>query len=1270
MFHETLQCCTGSPLSHSQVADPLFNIHKFLAAGTIAISLTPNYAPNIVVHVSDLWHILPGLSALSALVHPDEIAFIRILDFLSQHHFIRATCRFGHGSLSSALLVRIYLIPYDLANVQGQLRIREDAILTAARRYLRILLPRIVQDISEWNGGDAQSSTLRKLFYGLSQDDRTMAEIYSSLPSPVASEVSPLANAILDGTTTRLRSELHPYQRCSVIAMLGKELSPHGVPDPLYIPIRGVDVQQMRGGILCEELGTGKTVMVLGLVCATVDQSSSPEESLLDDRPVMTPISFNSLTSPSSIASRQRLNRVIKSRPAKSNEAESPQIPSLRAILLHYLRTHPDGLNVRYHHDDLEDRQLLQAYQANVPFYLHYNEEPLDTNWSRRRRTEPKPRIMYLTTATIIIVPVNLLYQWEMEVLKHCEDPLRLLVIRDTKPLPPASELASLYDIILMSQTRFSAEATKDCLEKLHTWKRCNCPPVLYSQVTITNCQCHRHDDVSPLFQVRWKRLVIDEGHVASSSTTNLVSLSKKLSIERKWIVTGTPTTNLMGLHFGEGSELQYPEDVANSAANDVSPRSDISSSDLSSAEEEPFKPIRVWTSDDRQDLNKLANMMVHFLQAPQFASDSKLFTNLVINSLMAPSGPLPHSIEVLTQVMNTVMIRHQITDVEKDILLPILSHETVLLDLDPYALKTYNVMQATIAVNAIDSERVDQDYLFHPRNVGHLQQIIENMSQAMFWHTDENYFNADEILKDSEGYLKRTAERASQQDLTLLKDALHHLKSAASDPVWRALLCHANVFHRAFGIPEAIYQAWTPLPASVSSITDFFSSNPYSFCHPEHLFKLHQLISKRPLLNEAGLIDIGYAVRKEELLRYRFNMSRLQMSKAGKRQKDHLSDKTMKLKEFDLTSPGKLKHIRQELIDAQDRVQTISAGATPGEHVAPHETYTTSPLLAKSPLAQVRIGNTTSSKLNYIINDILLHAKTEKFLIFSRSPLTLAYISEALDVIRVKSLHFTSKVNLKTREQYVTTFETSDTYRVFLMELKHGARGLNLVSASRVIFCEPVWQADVETQAIKRVHRIGQIRPVIVKTLAIRLTYEETMVSRREALRSGLGSSGGKLPDMTDDRTMRDFLANPTFLPDPPPPEIELDIPLLGDEAARESNRLASLPEAGAKKPLRYMLRDDDSDDDFDNSASAHEEGTSMQMAPTHSNHTALSVNFDRLHASSRISPTIKRVRLILPPEPASRDLQHAIGSNPVQHEDPEVRPRKKPRLSVRFAV
>lgn len=41
-----------------------------------------------------------------------------------------------------------------------------------------------------------------------------------------------------------------------------------------------------------------------------------------------------------------------------------------------------------------------------------------------------------------------------------------------------------------------------------------------------------------------------------------------------------------------------------------------------------------------------------------------------------------------------------------KDIELPPCNRETVLLDLDKYAAKTYNIMQTTIAVNAVDSER------------------------------------------------------------------------------------------------------------------------------------------------------------------------------------------------------------------------------------------------------------------------------------------------------------------------------------------------------------------------------------------------------------------------------------------------------------------------------------------------------------------------------------------------------------------------------------
>lgn len=42
----------------------------------------------------------------------------------------------------------------------------------------------------------------------------------------------------------------------------------------------------------------------------------------------------------------------------------------------------------------------------------------------------------------------------------------------------------------------------------------------------------------------------------------------------------------------------------------------------------------------------------------------------------------------------------------ENDVLLPPMKHNIVYMDLDYYALKSYNAMQASLAVNAIDSER------------------------------------------------------------------------------------------------------------------------------------------------------------------------------------------------------------------------------------------------------------------------------------------------------------------------------------------------------------------------------------------------------------------------------------------------------------------------------------------------------------------------------------------------------------------------------------
>src|SRR5436190_6243871 len=97
------------------------------------------------------------------------------------------------------------------------------------------------------------------------QDNRTLAEIYSDIPSPTISSCGPIAG---------LRSRLYTYQRRSVSAMVYREASSTPIPDPLFIPVTGINgktfylqpgqmeivneqprVASNCGGILCEELG-------------------------------------------------------------------------------------------------------------------------------------------------------------------------------------------------------------------------------------------------------------------------------------------------------------------------------------------------------------------------------------------------------------------------------------------------------------------------------------------------------------------------------------------------------------------------------------------------------------------------------------------------------------------------------------------------------------------------------------------------------------------------------------------------------------------------------------------------------------------------------------------------------------------------------------------------------------------------------------------------------------------------------------------------------
>jgi SWI/SNF-related matrix-associated actin-dependent regulator of chromatin subfamily A member 5 len=68
---------------------------------------------------------------------------------------------------------------------------------------------------------------------------------------------------------------------------------------------------------------------------------------------------------------------------------------------------------------------------------------------------------------------------------------------------------------------------------------------------------------------------------------------------------------------------------------------------------------------------------------------------------------------------------------------------------------------------------------------------------------------------------------------------------------------------------------------------------------------------------------------------------------------------------------------------------------------------------------------------------------------------------------------------------------------KVFLLSIRAGGEGLNLVSSSTVIFIDDDWNPQIMRQAEARVHRLGQTEPVQIFRLHARGTVEDQMRHR-----------------------------------------------------------------------------------------------------------------------------------------------------------------------------
>ena len=121
------------------------------------------------------------------------------------------------------------------------------------------------------------------------------------------------------------------------------------------------------------------------------------------------------------------------------------------------------------------------------------------------------------------------------------------------------------------------------------------------------------------------------------------------------------------------------------------------------------------------------------------------------------------------------------------------------------------------------------------------------------------------------------------------------------------------------------------------------------------------------------------------------------------------------------------------------------------------------------------------------------------KILLFSGYASMFPYIKEELEKVGINYFTLTGQTKVSDRMDLVNDFNSNDNVKVFLISLKAGGTGLNLIGADVVIHYDPWWNISIENQATDRAYRIGQKRNVQVYKLITKNSIEEKIYNLQE---------------------------------------------------------------------------------------------------------------------------------------------------------------------------
>ncbi|NPA68740.1 MAG: DEAD/DEAH box helicase, partial [Chlorobi bacterium] len=138
--------------------------------------------------------------------------------------------------------------------------------------------------------------------------------------------------------------------------------------------------------------------------------------------------------------------------------------------------------------------------------------------------------------------------------------------------------------------------------------------------------------------------------------------------------------------------------------------------------------------------------------------------------------------------------------------------------------------------------------------------------------------------------------------------------------------------------------------------------------------------------------------------------------------------------------------------------------------------------------------------------------AEGHKVLIFSSF---VKHLELFADYFKKKNIRYSMLTGqTKKREKVISGFRNDIDNKIFLISVKAGGTGLNLIEADYVFILDPWWNPAAEKQAVNRAHRIGQDKNVMVYKYISEDTVEEKIL-RLQQKKSDLAKiiTAGKNP-------------------------------------------------------------------------------------------------------------------------------------------------------------